>query len=137
MGFRMDAPDPGLPAVGTHLGEISGVKQGASKKSGDSYWMVSWKSVETGRPLATDIWMLEGNGATMTRKRLKFFGFTKDAEVDGPDLLGKRAHLAIIHDEWQGELRAKIDTRADNSCFGMFPDVEPGQVTDDDLKAPF
>lgn len=137
MGFRMDTPDEGLASVGTHLAEISGVKSGSSKKSGDAYWLVTWRAVSTGQNLTTDVWMLEGKGATMTKKRLRFFGFGPTAEVDGPELIGKRAHLAIVHQEFNGELQARIDSRADDSCFGMFKDVEPGMLTDDDLKTPF
>jgi len=127
MGFNMNAPDPGLVPVGTYLAEISEVSTRSSKKSGDAMWLVTWKRVDTRERLAQDVWMLEGKGAAMTKKRLKFLGFkTEDGEVDGHQLLGKRAHLAICHEEYAGELQAKVDSKADDSCFGMFPEPDTG-----------
>lgn len=125
MGFRMDTPDPMLLPAGTHLLEIVGVDTKRSKKSGDSYWLIEWASVDDPKKKANDVWMIEGRGIGMTKKRLRVLQFDLSAEIEPGDLIGKRAYCAVYHDEFEGDVRAKIDSKAEDSSFGMWPELEP------------
>lgn len=125
MAFDRSAPNPTEISVGTHLLEIKDVREGLSKSSGNPQWTVTAVSTED-RSKELKFWLpLAGKMRWKTSLCLDVLGFPKDAKVEAYSLIGKRFYAAIKHEEFRGEMQARIDERADDSQGGMWPEEKP------------
>lgn len=135
MGFKMDAPDPNLVPVGTHLVEVVECKEKRSKKSGALMWEVALRATSFPQETIDEWWMLEGKMAWQLRKRLALMGFAADANVEAYEIIGKRFYAAIVHaPNLNGDTVARIDGRAEDSTVGMWPEDAPPPNVDEALS---
>lgn len=130
MGFKMNAPDPGILPVGVHLMRIAKVEDNFKGKpfvsaKGDPYWRVTLEAVDNHEQTAEDVFMLGGRGRGMTKKKLELLGFPENADVETYALRGLCCYCSILHDEYKGEMRAKVDGSADGSTFGYWSEMSP------------
>ncbi len=122
MGFRMKAE---MMPEGVHLVEVSDVKEGQSKAKGTPQWTVTLRGWDNPHVTVMAWWPLGGTFAFKTRKYLALMGFAADAVVEEMDLLGKKLYVAVKHEEYKGELGAKVDEKAEGSTFGAWAESNP------------
>ena len=121
MGFNMKAA---LMPQGVHLVEISDVKEKPSKK-GLNQWTITLRGWDRIDETVMCWWPLEGPFTFKTRRYLALLGFAPDAIVEERDLLGKKFYVAIKHEEYNGEMGAKVDEKAEGSTFGAWAESNP------------
>jgi hypothetical protein len=136
MAFDRSAPNPSELSVGTHLLEIIEAKEGLSKSSGNLQWTVTACSVED-RTKTIRFWLpLAGKMRWNTSLCLDVLGFPGDAKVEAYNLIARRFYGAIKHEEFRGEMQAKLDERAEGSRCGMWSqDAPPEHVATAEAQA--
>lgn len=122
MGFNMRAA---MMPEGVHLVEISDAKEGTSKGKNLKQWTVTLRSWDRPEETVLSWWPLEGPMTFKTRRYLALLGFASDAIVETQDLIGRKFYVAIKHEEYRGEMGAKVDERAEGSTNGIWPESAP------------
>ena len=97
-----------LPPEGTYLAEVDTVEVKISQ-GGDKYLNVQLRDAETRENLCYDILMLTGKGAGIGMAKLIQLGIEKGTpRLEPMALTGRRAHVKIYHDTYEGKTRAKV-----------------------------
>lgn len=122
MPFDFSTPDPNDVKPGKYLVECVNVDEKTAQASGDRYWRVRWEEVGTGRRIAEDVFMLAGGGVGMTKRRLKAILGIETGAVEASDMLGKRMWVATTTREFRGEQQPCVDTKAEGSALGYWPE---------------
>lgn len=122
MGFHMKEA---LMPQGVHLVEVSDVKEGTSKGKGTKQWTVTLRGWEHPTETVMTWWPIEGTFVFKTRRYLALLGFSTDDVVEPQDLLGRKLYVAIKHEEYQGQMGAKVDEKAEGSSSGAWAESNP------------
>ena len=126
-------PDPGQDVPdGTYKVEVKGVEEKRSKYKPDGtgeqpMLRVTFKIFGKDATFA-DYMMLGGKGRFTTYDKLVALGVhTKGSKekIDPFRLIGQRAYAALVGEEYEGQKRPKINTRAEGSMGGLWPESAP------------
>lgn len=122
MGFRMKAS---MMPQGVHLVEISDVKEGTSKGKGLKQWTVTLRGWDDPTATVMSWFPLEGPMTFKTRRYLALLGFGTEDVVEESDLIGRKFYVAVKHEEYQGEMGAKVDEKYEGSTQGAWSESNP------------
>lgn len=107
-----------LPPEGTYLAEVDLVETAKSAK-GDTYLRVQLRDVNTRAEICRDMVMLTGGGRGIGMAKLRQLGVPEGTQKLEPlALVGKRVRVAIMHDTYEGQKRAKVDIKAEGFKCG-------------------
>ena len=121
--------DPNMPA-GIYLAEVEKCEEKRSK-NGDLMFAVKLRSVDFGRDLCMDWYMLEGPARNMGTGKLKALGFTgTEPSIDPVDLLGRRCFVNVAPSTYRspktGEESVSMKpTKCDGASLGYWPESAP------------
>lgn len=113
--------------AGIYLAQVKNCKLKVSKTSGNEMFEVTWQAVGfDGAPdLCTDYITFSKKSAGLTQAKLGAFGYTAGQNVNAHDLLGKRAHLWIIHEDFNGRPTCKVGMYFESGCrAGYWPESD-------------
>lgn len=133
--FDMSTRDPLALLPGIYAVEIKKVEERVSHNSGAKMWNVTLFAYEWNTRLCYDNFMLEGNGISMTKGKLKQLGFGETDVVSPSLLVGRRLWVAVAEKEGlDGNVRLEVDIRAHGAKCGYFA-AEPAGVKRPDVQA--
>ena len=112
--------------------------------SGNGYFSVRLKDMESNKTVCFDIIMLQGKGIGIGLQKLMALGFSKeDSEIVAAELMGRRAFVALKQETYEGQKRLAVDISAKGSSVGYWTEdnppqeMTPGESDVNDLNAPF
>ena len=142
--FRDDEIQDDIPPEGEHLAFLTSVDLKRSRK-GESMVSMQFNGHDSGFMLCNDVVMLEGRGLGIGLKKLEQLGVAKhdDEErrwrvLDVEDWVGRAVYLTLVHEEWRGKNRARVNFSARNFGYRQFiseqVDEAAREHVDDELR---
>jgi hypothetical protein len=100
------AGEGGLAAPGRYLAEVVKCEEKNSNKTGEPYFNVEYKRVDTGDHLCFDVIMLGGRGLGIGYKKLLILQAIKKNDsiisIEPHQLIGLRVVLDVVHQQYPG-----------------------------------
>jgi hypothetical protein len=125
--FDMDSvADPLSLRPGTYAVEITGCEEKTSS-SGKRYWNVTLRAIDFNTKLCHSVFMLEGDGASITKARLSALGFT--GAVEPGHLFGKRTWATVKEKPANGQYAKSLELDIKAGQCG-FHKEKPGQIVE-------
>jgi hypothetical protein len=117
--------------AGVYLAEVRKCEQKTSKSSGAEMFEVTWGMVGFDGRLCIDRITFSKNAAGITGAKLGVLGFEVKSNVTPIELLGKRAYLNIVHEDFNGAPQCKVGMTFEDGCRGGYwgEDDLPPQIT--------
>lgn len=122
--------DPMALQPGTYRVEITKSEEKTSK-NGNPMWELVLKSLDFNCKLCHDRMMLTGNGANMTRGKLKMLGFKDGEDVEAGSLVGLRCWVTVKETPADGQYARKLDVdiSAKGSTCGYWSEAPANVVS--------
>ena len=105
---KMD-PNADLFPTGMFLFEVIETTVKFTKERNHERWIVTLEDVHTGRSFSEG-WMMEGDGASMSVRKLKSLGVTDFNDVNPSDIKGRRMIARVKHSPPKNGYEAKAET---------------------------
>jgi hypothetical protein len=111
-------------SAGVYHVEVADAEERVSQ-SGDAYFSIRLKDLESGRIVCFDIIMLAGKGLGIGLSKLSKLGFDKDDdEIVAAQLIGRRAWVGTKEESYNGKERLVVDIKWAGSSTGYFAEDE-------------
>lgn len=113
----VECGDPGL-----YEAEVIDVKQKSTKENSDEMWALRFKDVKTGKTICFDNLVFSTGGCGIAFTKLKHLGIVKGPdgyECQADDLVGLRADLILVVEEFKGKKKLVPDFSAENFGYKL------------------